>query len=198
MLIAGFGEVGRKVHELLTDVGEGVRVIERVAGKGVDHRANRLDPEVLVAGGLKEARVVVLALNTDDATLFACVMIRDAAPDVPVIAHVNHSGNIQNIYRAGADYALSISDVSGDMLYTRLLGQRADARGASLDHRRVPVRAAGGRTLRDSGIREHGCSAVALRRNGTLSTSLTAETVLQAGDQVYICGTIEAFRDISL
>src|SRR5439155_2559167 len=33
-LIAGFGEVGRKVHELLTDAGEEVRVIERqpVAG----------------------------------------------------------------------------------------------------------------------------------------------------------------------
>jgi Trk K+ transport system NAD-binding subunit len=198
VLIAGFGEVGRKVHELLTDVGEEVRVIERTPGAGVHLVGNVLDPSVLEAGGVKDARVAVLALNTDDATLFACVMIRDAAPDVPVIARVNHSRNVENIYRAGADYALSISDVSGDMLYTRLLGRSARTREEHRSVTHVPVRAADGRTLADSGIREHGCSAVAIRRNGTFSTDLTGSTVLHAGDEVYICGTIEAFRDISL
>jgi Trk K+ transport system NAD-binding subunit len=197
VLIAGFGEVGRKVHELLTDVGEEVRVIERTAGAGVDLVGNVLDPSVLEQGGIREARVAVLALNTDDATLFACVMIRDAAPDVPVIARVNHSRNVENIYRAGADYALSISDVSGDMLYTRLLGRSARTREEHRSVTHVPVRN-GGRTLRESGIREHGCSAVAVRRNDTFITDLNAETVLNTGDEVYICGTIEAFRDISL
>lgn len=198
VLIAGFGEVGRKVHELLTDVGEEVRVIERQQAPGVDLVGNVLDPAVLDAGGIREARTVVLALNTDDATLFATVIIRDAVNDVPVIARVNHSRNIENIYRAGADYALSISDISGEMLYTRLLGRSARTREEHRSITHVPVRAAAGRTLSASGIRDLGCSAVALRRNGALLTEMTAETVLEAGDDLYICGTIEAFRDLSL
>ena len=196
VLIAGFGEVGRKVHELLTDVGEEVRVIERQQVAGVTLVGNVLDPAVLEKTGLVDARVVVLALNSDDATLFATVMIRDIAPDIPVIARVNHSGNVENIYRAGADYALSISDVSGDMLYTRLLGRSARTREEHRAITHVPVRTE--RTLRDSGIRQHGCSAVAIRRNGSFVTDFSADTMLRAGDEVYICGTIEAFRDIAL
>ena len=198
VLIAGFGEVGRKVHELLTDVGEEVRVIERQPAPGVDLVGNVLDSAVLTAGGIKQARVVVLALNTDDATLFATVMIRDFAADIPIIARVNHSRNVENIYRAGADYALSISDISGEMLYTRLLGRSARTREEHRSVTHVPIRNAAGKTLRQSGIRDHGCSAVAIRRNGTLQTNLTAETALEAGDELYICGTIEAFRDLSL
>lgn len=198
VLIAGFGEVGRKVHELLTDVGEDVRVIEREHAEGVDLVGNVLDPSVLDKGGIKEARVAVLALNSDDATLFATVMIRDAAADVPIVARVNHSRNVENIYRAGADYALSISDISGEMLYTRLLGRSARTREEHRSVTHVPVREKDGVALRDAGIRELGCSAVALRRDGEFLTNMTAGTVLRAGDDLYICGTIEAFRDLSL
>ena len=65
----------------------------------------------------------MLALNSDDATLFATVIARDTVPDVPVIARVNHARNVENIHRAGADFALSICDVSGEMLSARLLGR---------------------------------------------------------------------------
>src|SRR5438552_4360661 len=96
-LIAGYGEVGRKVHELLTDAGEEVRVIERQALPGVDHVGNVLDPAMLERAGLADARAVILALNSDDATLFATVIARDAAADVTVIARVNHARNLENI-----------------------------------------------------------------------------------------------------
>src|SRR5205085_9265267 len=83
-LIAGFGEVGRKVHELLTDAGEEVRVIEKHPAPGVDIVGNVLDTAVLERAGLAETRGAVLAVDSDDATLFTTVVIRDAAPDVPV------------------------------------------------------------------------------------------------------------------
>ncbi len=67
-LIAGFGEVGRKVHELLCDAGEEVRVVEREAIDGVDIVGNVLDPSVLERAALPECRAIVLALNSDDAT----------------------------------------------------------------------------------------------------------------------------------
>src|SRR5207237_167189 len=83
--------------------------------------------------------------------------------------------------RAGADYALSISDISGEMLYTRIMGRGARTREEHRSVTHVPVRQAAGTTLRDSGIRGHGCSAVAVRRNGTFITKLDATPRLESG-----------------
>ena len=194
-LIAGFGEVGRKVHELLTDAGEEVRVVERQNAAGVDIVGNVLDSSVLQRAALHECRAVVLALNSDDATLFATVIARDAAPDVPVIARVNHSRNIDNIYRAGADFALSISDISGEMLSSRLLGRVARSRD---EHRRVErFTARSTRALRDLGLRQQGCSLLAIERNGAFVPA-TADAIIEPGDQLYVCGAADAVRGVNL
>ena len=192
-LIAGFGEVGRKVHELLTDAGEEVRVIERQPVSGVDFVGNVLDTSVLGRAGLRDARGVVLALNSDDATLFATVICRDAAPDVPVIARVNHARNIDNIYRAGADYALSISDISGEMLTSRLLG-RSRTREQHRKISRIPADGVVGRTLSELPIRKQGCSVVAIARNGAFVTRINAQTRIEPGDVLYVCGNAEALK----
>jgi len=192
-LIGGFGEVGRKVHELLCDAGEEVRVIERTQAPGVDVVGNVLDQSLLEQAGLDSARAVILALNSDDATLFATVIVRDAAPNVTVIARVNHSRNLDNIYRAGADYALSISDISGEMLSARLLGRVARSREEHRQVVRVPVRAAAGRTVRALGVRAHGCSIIGIERGGAF-VEVTADTALAAGDQAYLCGNADALK----
>jgi Trk K+ transport system NAD-binding subunit len=197
-LIAGFGEVGRKVHELLTDAGEEVRVIEKQPVSGVDFVGNVLDPSVLERAGLKESRGVVLALDNDDATLFATVISRDAAADVPVIARVNHGRNIENIYRAGADYALSISDISGEMLSARLLGRAARTREEHRRVARIPAAAAAGRTLGELPIRRQGCSVIAIARNGNFMTRMTFSTRVTADDELFICGLDEALRSLAL
>jgi Trk K+ transport system NAD-binding subunit len=197
-LIAGFGEVGRKVHELLTDAGEQVRVIERQPLPGVDCVGNVLDLAVLESAGLSSARAVILALNSDDASLFATVIVRDAVANVPVIARVNHGRNFDNIDRAGADYVLSISDVSGEMLSARLLGR---AVRSPEEHRQVvslPVRQMSGKTLRELAIRRDGCSALAIRRGNQLITRLAADTVLQQGDSLYVCGVADTVRSMEL
>jgi voltage-gated potassium channel len=193
-LIAGFGEVGRKVHELLRDAGEEVRVVERNPGAGVDVAGNVLDPSVLARAGITEARAIVLALDSDDATLFATVIARDAAGDVPVIARVNHARNVDNIYRAGADYALSISGVSGEMLSTRLLGRAGRSRDEHRQVLRVAARLTAGRTLAESGVvRQHGCSVIAVEREGAWLEPASALRI-EAGDAMYLCGGVEAVR----
>jgi len=192
-VIGGFGEVGRKVHELLRDAGEEVSVVERHASPGVDVVGDVLDSRVLEDAGMENARTVILALNSDDATLFATVIVRDAAPNVTVIARVNHSRNLENIYRAGADYALSISDVSGEMLSARLLGRVARSREEHRQVVRVPIRAAAGRSVRNSGVRAHGCSLIAIDR-GSEFVEVTADTALAAGDQAYLCGNAESLK----
>jgi Trk K+ transport system NAD-binding subunit len=184
-LVAGFGEVGRKVHELLCDVGEEVRVIERTAGRNVDFTGDVLDSSVLEAAGLATARALVLALDSDDSTLFATVIARDLAADVPIIARVNHARNLANIHRAGADYALSIADISGQMLSARLLGRHARARE---EHRRV-VRADGSayRNRTAAEISGEGPIVLAVERGGEMIRSVSPELRIDEGDGVWVC-----------
>ena len=73
------------------------------------------------------SQAVILALSADSTTLFATVIIKDLAPDLPVIARVNRAENVERIYAAGADFALSISQVSGQLLAWRLLGKESVA-----------------------------------------------------------------------
>lgn len=184
-LIAGFGEVGRKVHELLRDVGEEVRVIERNAQPVVDVAGDVLDYSVLERAGLRTARALILALDSDDSTLFATVIARDYADDVPIIARVNHSRNLDNIHRAGADYALSIADVSGQMLSTRLLRRHARVRE---EHRRVVSIDGGscaGRTLAE--VCAEGRTLLALESSGRLLERVDPARTIEKTDRLWVC-----------
>jgi Trk K+ transport system NAD-binding subunit len=156
-----------------------------------------LDSSTLARAGLAEARGIVLALDNDDATLFAAVIARDGAPDVPIIARVNHARNLANIHRAGADFALSISDISGEMLSARLLGRTARVRE---EHRRVqsiPAMRWTGKPISQLPLRENGCSVVAIERDGTTITRITPETVVEAKDVLWVCGTVDALHRVA-
>lgn len=197
-LVAGFGEVGRKVHQLLEDAGEEVRVVEREPLPRVDVVGNVLDPSVLERAGIGDARAVVLALNSDDATLFATVIARDVASDVPVIARVNHARNLDNMHRAGADYALSISDVSGEMLSSRLLGRSVRAR----EERRSVVRVAGSRfagsTISEFAAHVAGAAILVIERNGSRLSPHQAQLRIDAADTLWLCATGAAARELSV
>jgi Trk K+ transport system NAD-binding subunit len=191
-LVAGFGEVGRKVHQLLEDAGEEVRVVEREALPNVQFVGNVLDPSVLEKAGIGEARAIVLALNSDDATLFATVIARDIAPDVPVIARVNHARNLDNMHRAGADYALSISDVSGEMLSARLLGRSARPR----EERRSVVGVAGSRFSGATIAEIKGPVILAIDRNGTRLRPHEPGLRIENTDTLWLCATTATAREL--
>ena len=60
-LIAGGGEVGRKVAELLTDCGEETFIIDSRPGPGVNLVGNVLDTQILKQAGLDNVQAVILA-----------------------------------------------------------------------------------------------------------------------------------------
>lgn len=199
-VVAGFGEVGGKVHQLLTDAGEEVRVIDRQERPGVDLVGNVLDPSVLRDAGVETAKAVILALDSDDATLFATVIVQDCTAEAPVIARVNHARNVQNIYRAGADFALSISKVSGQMLSFRLLGQEALSLYENLKVQKIDGAPLVGRHPAEAAIRERtGCSIVAVERDGNLIVNYDEDFSFRPSDIVFVCGSeggVDRFREL--
>jgi Trk K+ transport system NAD-binding subunit len=128
--------------------------------------------------------------------MFGAVIVRDLVAGVPVIARVNHARNLDNIYRAGADYALSISDISGEMLTARLLRRKARTRD---EHRQVATMSGqryATRRVADLPLRQHGCSLVAIRRGATFVTRIPSDTMLAASDELFICGGIDALHKV--
>ncbi|MCP5523028.1 MAG: NAD-binding protein [Verrucomicrobiales bacterium] len=192
-IIAGFGEVGGKVAELLHDAGEETRVIAAEAGEGVDVVGNVIDLQVLEQADVRNAQAVILAVGEDAITLLTTVILKDLAPAVPVIARVNRAANVERIYRAGADFALSISQVSGQLLARRLLGKRAVALDPGLRVMEVTARGLVGHHPAELRIRDQtGCSVAAVERAEELLTSFGADFRFQADDRVYICGSLDA------
>jgi Trk K+ transport system NAD-binding subunit len=192
-LIAGYGEVGSKVAELLHDAGEETCTISLLPGPGVDHVGNVLDPELLDKVGAKDAQAVILALSEDAATLFATVILKELAPHVPVIARVNGPENVERIHSAGADFALSISQVTGQILARKLLGKHSVSLDESLKVSMVTSPLLVGKHPAELDIRKRtGCSVVAVERGKDLLVHLDRDFRFEEHDSVYICGSEEA------
>jgi Trk K+ transport system NAD-binding subunit len=194
-VVGGGGEVGRKVAELLKAVGEEVRLIDRHPGSEVDQVGDVLDARVLEEAGVKSAQAVILALDTDAATLFATVILKDLAPEVPVIARVNQAENVDRIHRAGADFALSISQVSGQILAQKLLGQEAVSVDPQLKVLKVTAGRLAGRHPAEMGVRQRtGTSVVAVERGEEVLVEFGPGFRFQAEDAVYVCGSSRGVR----
>ncbi len=197
-LVCGGGEVGRKVVELLTDAGEETFVIDSRPGPGVNLLGNVLDTQILKQAGVENVQAVILALSADSTTLFATVIVKEMAPDVPVIARVNSAANVERMFAAGADFALSISQVSGQLLAWRLLGKESVAVDPELRVVKVTARSLEGRQPAELAIRERtGCSVVAVERGDDLLVEFGDEFRFRADDAIFICGSGEATQKYS-
>jgi Trk K+ transport system NAD-binding subunit len=197
-VIAGGGEVGHKVNELLLDAGEHTFLIDAHPGPEVNLVGNVLDTKVLNEANINDAQAVILALNADTTTLFATVILKDLAPDVPIIARVNRAENLDRIYAAGADFALSISQVSGQLLAWRLLGKEAVAVDSELRVSKLTARGLENRHLAALEIRAStGCSVVAVERGDELLVEFGPDFRFQATDAIYICGSADATQKYS-
>jgi Trk K+ transport system NAD-binding subunit len=170
-------------------------VIDRQQGEGVDRLGDILDHRVLEGAALREAQAVILAVDSDAATLFATVILKDFAPEVPVIARVNEAQNVQRIHRAGADFALSISQVSGQILAGRLLGRESISLDPKVEVLMVSADGLEDKHPTELDIRERtGASVVAVERDGELVVDFGPDFRFLKGDEVYVCGSVEATR----
>ncbi len=192
IVVIGFGEVGRKLAEILGAVEEEVCVVDPVEGPGVDVVGDIIDRDVLERVPLTRARVAVLALDTDNATLLAATVLRDFAPDLPIIAGVSLAENVPRIQRAGVDYALSVSQVAGQLLAHHVLGETV-----SLQPRIKLVRVGAGQLAGKNPVAERirertGCTVVAVERGGQVGMEFPDSFRILSDDALYICGTTDA------
>ncbi len=193
LVVLGFGDVGRRLAEMLTDAGEEVCVVYSDQVPGVDVVGDVLDESVLERAPVAAARAVILALESDNATLLVARVVREYAPDVPIIAAARALENVGRIQAAGADLAVSISQVAGQLLSHHVLGDAVPLQ-PRIKLAKVPPGGLAGRHPLAVGIRERtGCSVVAVERQGEILIDFDSGFELSGDDALYLCGTGDAF-----
>ena len=191
-VIAGAGEVGRKVAELLRDGGQSVVLLDKVAGDGVDRVGDVLAREVLEEAGVPEAACVVLALGDDSTTLFAASVVRDCAPEVPIVARVQRSKSVARIHRAGADFALSLGQVAAELLAQKMLGDAWISLDARVKLHEVGAKGLEGRSPLQAQVgASTGCSIVAVRRGDDVTVAFPDAFRIEAGDRLFLAAPQE-------
>jgi len=190
IVLAGCGTVGSKVVEMLNDAGETTIVIDQEALPGVDIVGNVLEHATMQRASVRSASAVVLALSNDSEGVFATAVVRDHAPEVPLIVRANRAPNIPRLYQAGADFALSVGQVAGQILAYHLRGEQAVA----VQHRLKFIRVAAGglawgHPWRDRVRERTGAAVVAVERGESVIVEFDEAFVVQPDDSLFVCGT---------
>jgi len=195
-IVIGYGQVGRTITSALDDAELPYTVVDQTDMEGVDIVGDASEPETLQEAGIQEVRSVILALPDDTTTEFATLVIRDMSPQTEIIARVEEAESVQKMYRAGADYVLSLATVSGRMIASTILD---DEDVLSLDQQVEVVRTTApklvGQTVGDALVRSKtGCTVVGAERDGTVITDVGPDLKIETGDELIIAGTDDGIR----
>ncbi len=120
-IVLGYGDVGTNIIKVLEDnnvyfvvVDRNPDVFEKVRFKYII--GNGADEAILKAAGVLNASSIIITLNDDIDIIFATLICRNLNPDITIIARANTVRSIDKIYKAGADYVVSLSIIAGQML----------------------------------------------------------------------------------
>lgn len=192
VVVAGMGVVGQAVTTALSSAGFECTSIDLEDGPTVDVVGDATEREVLHEASIMDAGTVVLALPDDTVAIYATFAIRELNPRIEIIARANEHENVSKLYRAGADYVLSLAAVSGRMLASIVLDEEVLSPGTQLKLIRTTVPGAVGESLGDADIRHRtGCTVVAAERDGSVVTNPGASFVIESGDELVVAGTDE-------
>ncbi len=195
IVLAGFGAVGRKVVEMLNDAGESCIVIDLNPGPGIDIVGNVLDSQILAQAKISEASAVILALADDSEAVFATAVVRDHAPEVPLIVRVNRTPNTTRIYKAGADFAISQGQVAGQILAYHLLDEQAIPVESRIKFsRQTPGLLVDSHPWRNETLERTGAKIVAVERADQVLIEFDESFRLQGSDILYVCGSLNSLE----
>jgi K+/H+ antiporter YhaU regulatory subunit KhtT len=114
-----------------------------------------------------------------------------------VIARANDVENTKQLYRAGAEYVLALSTVTGRLLSSILIeDEEILTPETQFEIIRTADHTFDGRTLAETAIRERtGATVVAAERDGELLTNLGPEFTIERDDVLIVAGSDEAVND---
>ncbi len=195
VVLVGLGTVGAKVAQMLRDAQENFTVVAREQEGGVDVSGNILETATLDKARVRDASAVILALSDDAEAVFATAVVRDYAPEVPLIVSVSRSRNIERLYRAGADFAFSEGQLAGQILAYQLLGEQA----VPVENRIKFVRLSAGKVSgwhpwRSEVVERTGAKIIAVERGPDVFVDFSGDFETGPDDTLFVCGPLDCLE----
>lgn len=197
VVIIGGGRVGRAAAEALRERDVPFRIVEKDPGAIRDPETYVLgdaaDRERLIAAGIMEAPTAMVTTNDDPTNIYLTIYCRRLHPDMQIVSRATLERNVQTLHRAGADFVMSYASMGASAIYNVLQQGDVVMLAEGLDVFRYPVPPSlVGTPLVQSQIRERtGCSVVALELGGSVTINPPPTTLLPAGGELILIGTIE-------
>ena len=121
VIVCGWGRVGRAVADAVVRAGTDVVVIDRVAERIADLPfltvvGDVTDDAVLEKAGIRRAKTLVTALETDADNTFVTLSGRALRPDLVIIARARTDTSEPKLVRAGADHVVNPQRLGGDRM----------------------------------------------------------------------------------
>ncbi|MDQ3570173.1 MAG: potassium channel protein [Actinomycetota bacterium] len=209
VIVCGWGRVGQSIASYLANAGQDLVVVDRDPERipEIPHPyviGDITDDDVMKAAGIERARVLVAALDTDAANLYATLSGRSLRPDLFIIARAHTDSSEPKLERAGANRVVNPQRIGGARMgalamqphvaeFLDVVMHDGDLE-FRLEELAVPEQSPlAGRTLRESHIRDRtGALVLALRgEDGSFTTNPPPETEIGPGQILIAIGTAE-------
>jgi voltage-gated potassium channel len=201
VLVIGGGKVGRATARALRRKDVEVHLIERKEAlrPRIGEIPSRLflgeaaDRALLMEAGLSNTPAVVLSSSDDAMNIYLAVYCRRLNPEVLILSRITHSRNLEAIYRAGADFALSYTSQGVEDIFAQLHARELLVIGEGVELFVVPAPSSlVGRELGRCAVAERtGLTIVGVQQNGTVVTNPPPSTSLLKGSELIMLGSTE-------
>jgi len=195
VVVCGYGSVGQSVVETLQAEGMEVESIDITPKDGVDIVGDITDPATFKRANVENARSVVLSIDEDTTTIYATLILNELAPDAEIIVRAADDDSVQKLYNAGADFVLSLSQLTGESLASLLIDESEILTpDVNFDFVRTSVPEFTGKSLSELDLRARtNCTVVAVERAGEVLTDIDADFTIKESDVLIVAGS-EASR----
>jgi voltage-gated potassium channel len=207
VVVCGWGRVGRAIARDLVAMGARPVVVDNdpIRVENVQYPAvlgDATDDDVLDRAGVRRARALVAALDTDAGNLFVTLSARALRPELFIVARVRLEENEGKLRRAGANRVVNPQSIGGARMaafvlqpyVTEFVDVVMHDRGIEFRLEEIPVPEGSpieGCSIREAHIRDRtGALVLALRdQNGTFTTNPPPETLINADQIIIAIGT---------
>jgi len=208
-VVVGLGRVGSIVARTLSDQNAPFVIVDEseealLAAKDAGWlfvQGDATDEEILISAGVREAKSIVTALDTDADNLFVSLSARALNPRLFIVARSTSVASEAKILRSGADRVLTPNVIGGrrmaSMVLDPVVSDYLDVvmHGDQLEYRLESLlvqegSSIAGKTIAQSRIRtQTGAYILAVRcADETLETDPGSDTVLSPGDHLIVLG----------
>jgi voltage-gated potassium channel len=217
IIICGFGRVGRRVAEELTQEGAPFIVVDSDPDRVASAEAhgyicmlgNAANERTLKDAGIDSSRALVATVNSDAENVFIVLTARSLSADLQIIARANYEDSEPKMIRAGANRTIVPYTISGKRMVTMLmrpsvadfLDEVAHVGGLELLLEQVKVEAnspLANKTIAEANLRKKlGVTILACRHtDGKFDTHPGPQTLIDPNGLLLVLGTREQLRDL--